>query len=68
MITRRARNLDGISSDLALTQQPRDGWLKEPLENGLSSAVNVSQLLDVPSAPDRVVGLEHIRAGPAAVS
>lgn len=41
MITKqRAQNLDGISSGLALTRQPRDGWLKEQPENALCSAVN----------------------------
>lgn len=44
-----------------------DGF-KELLENALSSAVNVSQLLDVPPTPDGAVGLKHILAGPAAVS
>lgn len=66
--TQRAQNAERISSDLVLTQQLCDGWLKEQPENGLSSAVNVSHLLGAPAAPDSVVGLKHILAGPAAVS
>lgn len=59
MITiQRAQNLDRISSDLALTQEPRDGWLKEQPENGLSSAVNMSHLLSAPPTPDRSGGFE----------
>lgn len=68
IIVQRAQNLHRISSDLVMTWQHHDGWLKEPLENGLSIDVNVSHLLDVPSVSDRTVLLKHIYAGPAAVS
>lgn len=68
IIIQRAWNLGRISFRLVITQQPHDEWLKELLENGLSIALNVSRLLDVPSIPDRTVKLKHIYVGPSAVS
>jgi len=68
IIIQRTLNLDRIRFYFIMTQQPIDGWLKEPLENGLSVVVSVSRLLDVPSISDRMVDLKHIYVGPAAAS
>lgn len=68
IIIQRAKNLGRIRFDCIMTQQRNDGWLKEPLENGLSIAVSLSRVLDVPAVPDRMVDMNHVDVGPAAVS
>lgn len=68
IIIQRAKNLGRIRFDCVMTQQCNDGWLKELLENGLSTAVKVSCVLDVPAVPDRMVDTNHVDVGPAAVS